>query len=64
MTGTQLRALRRSRGWTQVALARLIRVTSNTVARWERDEVRITPAMVRLIRLVAPARPKTTKTSS
>ncbi len=56
MTGTQLRALRRAQGWTQVELAQRIRVTGNTVARWERDEVRITPAMVRLIRLVVPAK--------
>jgi DNA-binding transcriptional regulator YiaG len=51
MTGAQLRALRRSRGLRQVDLARIIRVTANTVARWEQGRVRITPPMVRLIRM-------------
>jgi DNA-binding transcriptional regulator YiaG len=53
MTGSQLRAVRRALGLTQAALAGRLAVSSNTVARWERDEVRITPPMVRLIHLVA-----------
>jgi DNA-binding transcriptional regulator YiaG len=60
MTGAQLRAIRRSLGFTQEALAGHLAVTANTVARWERDEVRITPAMVRLIQLVADQPPRST----
>jgi DNA-binding transcriptional regulator YiaG len=52
MTGAQLRRLRRSRGITQPQLAKVLKVHWNTVARWERDEVGISPAMVRLIRLL------------
>ena len=44
-TGTQLRDHRRTRGWTQRACAAALGVTPNTVARWERGEVRI-PALV------------------
>ena len=34
---------------TQVELAELVGVTSNTIARWERDEVPIREPMARLI---------------
>lgn len=57
MTGPALRAIRAKLGYTQVQLARALAVTSNTVARWERDEMRITPPMVRLITLVAERPP-------
>jgi transcriptional regulator with XRE-family HTH domain len=57
MTGQQLRARRQAAGLTQVALAERLRVTSNTVARWERNEVRITEPMAMLIHLVLPKRP-------
>lgn len=49
--GGTLRRLRKGAGLTQVALAERLAVTANTVARWERDEVRITDAMARLITL-------------
>ncbi len=52
MTGTALRRRRRQLGWTQVQLAAKLGVTSNTVARWERSEVRITEPAARLIRFV------------
>lgn len=41
MTGRQLRALRRKVKLSQVAFAKLLGVAPNTVARQERDEVRI-----------------------
>ena len=44
-TGSQLREHRRARRLTQRAFAVALGVTANTVARWERDEVRI-PAPV------------------
>ncbi len=57
MTGQQLRARRQAAGLTQVELSERLGVTSNTVARWERNEVRITPPMAMLIDLVLPKRP-------
>lgn len=50
--GGRLRQIRSRRGLTQVALAERLGVTANTVARWERNEVRIREPMERLIRLV------------
>jgi transcriptional regulator with XRE-family HTH domain len=40
---------------SQRALACELRVTENTIARWERDEVAISPAMARLVVLTAEA---------
>ena len=51
MTGAELRALRRAQGLRRRDLARQLLVPPNLVARWERDEVRIPPAMVPLNRL-------------
>jgi DNA-binding transcriptional regulator YiaG len=59
LTGTALRQLRTRLGCTQRELAARVGVTANTVARWERDEVRITEPMERLLRLVAGAVPTT-----
>jgi transcriptional regulator with XRE-family HTH domain len=52
MAGATLRRLRRRLGWTQVDLAVALGVTSNSVARWERDEVTIRPPIARLVRHV------------
>lgn len=52
MTGDELKRIRQRLKFTQVQFAEHIGVTSNTVARWERDEVTITEPMVRLIRLL------------
>ena len=51
--GKALRNLRRECGLTQATLAQRLGVHWNTVARWERDEVPIRPAMGQLILLVA-----------
>jgi DNA-binding transcriptional regulator YiaG len=53
--GKELRAIRMRLKLTQVALADQLGVTGNTVARWERDEVRITEPMSRLVRMLAKA---------
>ncbi len=53
MNGKELKQVRTRLGLTQVGLAELLSVTPNTVARWERDEVGIKPAMAKLIQLVA-----------
>ena len=51
--GKTLKRLRRECGLTQPELAKRLGVHWNTVARWERDEVPIRPAMQQLIQLVA-----------
>jgi transcriptional regulator with XRE-family HTH domain len=51
MTASELRRLRRRLKLTQVALADLIGVPGNTIARWERNEMKMGPAMDKLVRL-------------
>lgn len=41
MTGKELRNRRKELGFTQEQLAEKLKVTANTVARWERDEMKI-----------------------
>jgi len=53
MDGDEIRALREKMGWTQLALAEAIGVTSNTVARWERGEMAISEPAARLLRKIA-----------
>jgi transcriptional regulator with XRE-family HTH domain len=45
--------LRKQLAWTQAQAAREIGVASNTVARWERDELAIGEPEARLLRLLA-----------
>lgn len=52
MTGRDLKRLRSELGWTQAELAQKIGRHWNTVARWERDEVAITPSIEKLIWMV------------
>jgi DNA-binding transcriptional regulator YiaG len=52
MTGTELKAIRKRAGLTQVQLADLVGLHWNSIARQERGEVRITEPVARLIRLV------------
>ncbi len=44
-SGERLRAKRTKAGLSQEALARLLGVTQNTVARWERDEMTPSPML-------------------
>lgn len=53
MTGLEIRALREKLGWTQMALAEAVGVTSNTVARWERGEMAISEPAARLLQKIA-----------
>lgn len=53
MTGKEIRAFREKMGWTQMALAEAIGVTSNTVARWERGEMAISEPAARLLQKIA-----------
>ena len=54
MTGAELRAARARLGLTQAALAKLLRVAPNTVARWERGERAVPgPAIAAIQMLIA-----------
>jgi DNA-binding transcriptional regulator YiaG len=53
MTGVEIRALREKLGWTQMALAEAVGVTSNSVARWERGEMAISEPAARLLKKIA-----------
>jgi transcriptional regulator with XRE-family HTH domain len=53
MTAVEIRSLRVKLGWTQMVLAEAIGVTSNTVARWERGEMRISEPTARLLQKIA-----------
>lgn len=60
MKGADLRRLRRRLGWTQRQLADAVGVATNTVARWERDELRMRVTAERLVRLIAAQQAPTT----
>jgi transcriptional regulator with XRE-family HTH domain len=51
LTGKQLLRLRRRLGLSQAGMAALVGVPANTIARWERGEMAMRPAMNRLVRL-------------
>jgi DNA-binding transcriptional regulator YiaG len=53
MKGAELRRIRKRLGLTQVELADRMGVHWNTIARWERNVVRITEPSARLVRLLA-----------
>jgi DNA-binding transcriptional regulator YiaG len=59
MQPSELKRIRRRLGVTQAALAALVGVTGNTIARWERGEVPIGPVAARLLRMLT-ATPATT----
>ena len=52
MKGKELRVMRKRLGWTQVEMAKALRSTANTVARWERGERNITEPMAKFIETV------------
>jgi transcriptional regulator with XRE-family HTH domain len=61
MTGAALRNRRKALGMTQRELAQALGVTSNTVARYERDESGIPEPVARLVMLIAPKTPTQTR---
>ncbi|MFL6230941.1 MAG: helix-turn-helix domain-containing protein [Pyrinomonadaceae bacterium] len=49
MTGIQIKDLRKSLGYTQAKLGEEVGVTSNTIARYEREELRPSPSVMKLL---------------
>lgn len=54
MKGAALRKRRKALGMTQVELARAFGIAGNTVARYERDEMRIPEPIARLVIFIQP----------
>jgi putative transcriptional regulator len=52
MTGIQIKELRKSLGYTQAKLAEEVGLTPNTIARYERDELKPSPPVLKLLRLL------------
>jgi len=52
MTGEEIRELRKILDYTQAKLAEEIGVTPNTVARYERDEFKPSPPVVKLLKML------------
>lgn len=52
LTGAEFRFLRVELGLSQAALARLMDVSEQSVARWEKGQARVDPAADRLLRLL------------
>lgn len=64
MVGKELRAIRARLRLTQVELAELVGVASNTVARWERGEMAMRERRARLIQGIYAAKKKRAKRAS
>ena len=58
MVGKELRAIRARLRLTQVEIAELVGVASNTVARWERGEMTMRERRARLIQSIYAAKKK------
>ena len=52
MTGIQIKELRKNLGYTQARLAEEVGLTPNTIARYERDELKPSPPVLKLLRLL------------
>lgn len=52
MTGTEIKKLRKALGYTQAKLAEEIGITANTIARYERDELKPSPPVLKLLKLL------------
>ena len=52
MTGSQIKELRKNLGYTQARLAEEVGLTPNTIARYERDELKPSPPVLKLLRLL------------
>ena len=52
MTGIQIKQLRKTLGYTQAKLAEEVGVTANTIARYERGELKPSPPVMKLLKLL------------
>ena len=52
MTGTEIKELRKILGYTQAKLAEEVGVTPNTIARYERDEFKPSPPVMKLLKIL------------
>jgi transcriptional regulator with XRE-family HTH domain len=56
MKGIELREIRKRLGKTQAELAEAVGVATNTIARYERDEIKISEPVARLVRTIAESK--------
>lgn len=52
MTGAHIKELRKALSYTQARLAEEVGVTPNTIARYERDEFKPSPPVLKLLKLL------------
>ncbi len=52
MTGAEIKGLRKILGYTQAKLAEEVGVTPNTIARYERDEFKPSPPVLKLLKIL------------
>ncbi len=52
MTGEQIKNLRKALRYTQARLAEEVGVTANTIARYERAELKPSPPVLKLLKLL------------
>lgn len=52
MTGAEIKQLRKALDYTQARLGEEIGVTANTIARYEREELRPSPPVLKLLKLL------------
>jgi putative transcriptional regulator len=52
MTGAEIKNLRKALGYTQAKLAEEIGITANTIARYERDELKPSSPVLKLLKLL------------
>ncbi len=52
MTGAEIKQLRKALDYTQARLGEEVGVTANTIARFEREELRPSPPVLKLLKLL------------
>lgn len=52
MTGAEIKQLRKALDYTQARLGEEVGVTANTIARYEREELRPSPPVLKLLKLL------------
>lgn len=52
MTGAEIKQLRKAMDYTQARLGEEVGVTANTIARYEREELRPSPPVLKLLKLI------------